>query len=106
MVVQVPGWSGVVPCGRNLLILRTVSVRFSRLVPVRRLSAMRRPLITDVTSRSGALTATIEVRPALMRELHGHRNQRHRQNTVPDECPDAEARGNGVDRSPTFLLTM
>src|SRR5215472_18869231 len=46
---QMSGWSGVVPPARYLLILRTVSFRFSRVVPTRRLSAMRVPSITDVS---------------------------------------------------------
>ena len=43
------GWSAVVSPGRNLLILRTVSVRFSRFVPTRRLSAMSQPSIMKVS---------------------------------------------------------
>jgi hypothetical protein len=47
--VQISGWSGVVPRARYLLILRTASVRSSRFVPTRRLSAMRVPSIMPVS---------------------------------------------------------
>lgn len=40
-VVQMPRWLGVVPWARDLLILRTISFRFSRFVPTRRLSAIQ-----------------------------------------------------------------
>jgi hypothetical protein len=39
--------AGMMPWARYLLILRTVSVRFSRFVPTRRLSAMRVPSIME-----------------------------------------------------------
>src|SRR5215472_12535300 len=62
MLVQIAGWSSVMPPGRYRAILRTVSVNWSSVAPGRRLSAIRVPSsMTVLLGRDGAVRDTVLV---------------------------------------------